>query len=133
MKSIRNPVSSHRPLSSPREPGGDTTKAGLRGPGDGGYGYLQFWNEHKQGVNKTDKVYLEDYLNTGKKRESCYSHHPQKREIDEHLDRTFAMTYGDLIGQDGFYNRMVANTHFFVRYQRKVNDVQRRNGFFTAE
>ena len=99
----------------------------------GGYGFLRFWNEHKKGANKVDNVYLQDYLNTEKPRELCYSHHPQKREIDEYLDRTFGLTYEDLIGQDGFYNRMVANTHFFVRYQQKVNAVQRKKGFFTAE
>ena len=99
----------------------------------GGYGSIFYWNPHKRKGDKRDKIYLEDYLLPGIRKEKDFTSYPHRKEVEEHLDRTFGITYEDLMGPRGFELRMLVNTHFFHELEKRINEVQRRRGFFTAE
>jgi hypothetical protein len=99
----------------------------------GGFGSIFYWNPHKKRRDKREKIYLEDYLDTGRKKAGCFTTHPHKREIEEYLDQELGLTYEDLMDTGGGYYRMLVNAHFFVEYERWINAEQRKQGFFTAE
>ena len=92
---------------------------------------MLYWNPHRKGRDKREKIYLGDYYQDNKG--VYFMTHPQKREVEEYLDQEFGLTYKDLLDQNGFYKRMLVNIHFFVELERRVNEEQKKQGFFTAE
>jgi len=99
----------------------------------GGYGNLFYWNPHKKDPDKREKIYLEDYYESGRKKENCFTTHPHRREIEEYLDQELGFTYEDLMDTGGINCRILVNMHFFVEYEKRINAVQKKKGFFTAE
>jgi len=99
----------------------------------GGFGNIFYWNPHKKGPDKREKIYLDDFLDTGKKDEKRFTTHPQRQEIEKYWDRELGLTYEDLMDTGGNDYRMLVNVHFLVEYERRINAEQKKKGFFTAE
>ena len=96
------------------------------------YGDIAWWNPLKPGLNKTERVYLEEYYHETSKgcSISTYRH---KFELLEYLDRELAITMDDLLGPDGTLFKQLVNIHHYQNLQDIINRIHRKKGFWTAE
>lgn len=51
----------------------------------GGYGYVLFWNEAKEGLNKADKIYIGGYIKDKDDRDYHFTTYPYKKEFEERI------------------------------------------------
>lgn len=100
---------------------------------DGGWGKIRYWNPLKEGANKTDRIYLEEYISTDSSEGILFSKYQYRKEFEEYLWNTFRLEYGDLIGKDRSINKQLVNTHYFVQLERIITDIHKRKGFDTEE
>jgi len=98
----------------------------------GSYGHIKYWNPKKDGVNKTDQIYLEEYLDIEKTHKITFSNYEYREDLENFLFDTFGLTYIDLLGHTGSYNKMLVNTYFFVELEKIVNQIHREKGFNTV-
>jgi hypothetical protein len=96
------------------------------------FGEIAWWNPWKPGLNKTDRVYIEEYYQETPKRNSI-STYRHKIELLEYLDRELGITMNDLLGPDGSLYKQLVNMHHYLSLQDIINEVHRKNGFWTAE
>lgn len=99
----------------------------------GGYGYIKYWNPKKAGINKTDKIYMEEYLQAGDEKKITYSNYEFRNDLDMFLNKTLKITYQDLMGLDGAHYKMLVNTYYYVQLEEIVNQIHRLKGFNTFE
>ena len=98
----------------------------------GSYGHIKYWNPKKDGVNKTDQIYLDEYMSSDKEHKVTFSNYEFREDLENYLHDTFGLTYLDLLGHKGAYNKMLVNTYYFVQLERIVNQIHREKGFKTA-
>ncbi len=96
------------------------------------FGEIVWWNPWKPGLNKTDRVYIEEYYQETPKRNSI-STYRHKIELLEYLDKELGITMNDLLGPDGSLYKQLVNIHHYLNLQDIVNDIHGRKGFWTAE
>ena len=100
---------------------------------EGGWGRIRYWNPLKEGENKTDRIYLEEYIQTGSTDGIKFSTYQYRKEFEEYLWNTFSLKYDDLIGQDGAINKQLVNTHYFVQLEKIITAIHKKKGFDTEE
>jgi len=100
---------------------------------EGGWGNIRYWNPHKEGENKTDLLYLEEYIQTDKTRGIPLSEYEYRKEFEEYLRDNFKLEYYDLIGDDGPINKQLVNTHYFVQLEKIISGIHKKRGFDTIE
>jgi hypothetical protein len=100
---------------------------------EGGWGNIRYWNPHNEGENKSDRIYMEEYIQAGKVDGITFSKYKYRKEFEEYLWNTFNLEYGDLIGSDRAVNKMLVNTHFFVQMEKIITDIHKKKGFNTDE
>lgn len=100
---------------------------------EGGWGKIRFWNPLKEGENKTDRIYLEEYIPTDPSEGILFSKYQYRREFEQYLWDTFSLKYDDLIGKDRSFNKQLVNTHYFVQLERIITDIHKKKGFDTEE
>lgn len=96
------------------------------------YGDIAWWNPLKTGLNKTERVNIEEYYHDQSKGHSI-STYRHKTELLEYLDRELGITMDDLLGPDGSLFKQMANIHHYQNLQGIINEIHRKNGFWTAE
>ena len=100
---------------------------------EGGWGKIRYWNPQKEAENKTDHIYLEEYIQTDKVEGVTFSNYENRKEFEEYLWNTFNLEYDDLIGSNRAVNKMLVNTHYFVQFEKIITDIHRKKGFNTDE
>lgn len=100
---------------------------------EGGWGNIRYWNPQKEGANKTDLIYLEEYIQTDKAKGITISEYKYRKEFEEYLWNTFNLEYDDLIGSNRAINKMLVNTHFFVQMEEIITSIHKKKGFETSE
>jgi hypothetical protein len=100
----------------------------------GGWGTVLYWNPHKEGENKTDRIYLEEYIGGYDEGEHInFSTYADRREFEEFLWSTFGLRYEDLIGPGAAVNKMLVNAYFFVQLEKIITDIHTKKGFNTDD
>jgi len=99
----------------------------------GGYGFINYWNPKRKGVNKTDRIYMQEYLNPDKSKRTTYSKYRYKSDLDEFLWNTFKITYQDIMGSEGAYLKMLVNTFYYVQLERTITKIHELKGFDTSD
>ncbi len=105
----------------------DTTAWSHRGQ----YGFIYYWNPNKEGVDKTDKIYMEEYLKVGKEHKITYSNYEYRYELDKYLFDELGVTESDLLGSDGSFYKQIVNLHYYVQLEEIVNQIHQQKGFNT--
>lgn len=100
---------------------------------EGGWGKIRYWNPQKDGENKTDRLYLEEYINTDQADGITLSKYQYRKEFEAFLWDTFKLEYGDLIGKDRAINKALVNLHYFVQLEKIISDIHKKKGFETEE
>ena len=100
---------------------------------EGGWGKIRYWNPQKDGENKTDRLYLEEYINTDQADGITLSKYQYRKEFEAFLWDTFKLEYGDLIGKDRAINKALVNLHYFVQLEKIITDIHKKKGFETEE
>lgn len=100
---------------------------------EGGWGKIRYWNPLKEGENKTDRIYLEEYVSADPNEGIAFSKYPYRKEFEEYLWDTFKLKYDDLIGKDRSINKQLVNTHYFVQLEGIITDIHKKKGFDTEE
>lgn len=96
---------------------------------DGGYGYLRWLNPNLKSDDKTDRVYMEEYLSTVHKHEHEYFSYEYKDDFDAYLLNTFNLKYYDFFGKGNAYNKMLVNMYYYVQLEEEINKMHQKFGF----
>ena len=105
----------------------DTTAWAQRGK----WGFIYYWNPHREPADKTDKIYMDEYLDASKKREFYYSTYEYRNELDQYLYDELRITSDDLYGQEGAYYKYLVNLHFYVKLEATITRIHQAKGFPT--
>ena len=97
----------------------------------GGFGYILYWNLKKQGENKTDSIYMEEYIQTKIDNRIIFSNYEFQSDLIDYLWNTFGLTHQDLLGEEGSYNKMLVNMHYYIELESIINRIHKRKGFNT--
>jgi len=99
----------------------------------GGYGFIHYWNPRKEGLNKIDKIYMEEFLDHDGEKKVTFSNYAFREDLEKFLLETLNITYQDLMGHDGSYNKMLVNTYYYVQLEDIVNQIHQQKGFNTMD
>jgi hypothetical protein len=97
----------------------------------GQYGFIHYWNPKKEGVNKTDKIYMEEFMEAGKERKITFSNYEFRDDLDKYLFNDLGVTESDLLGPDGAFYKQLVNLHYYVQLEEIVTEIHRKKGFNT--
>ena len=100
---------------------------------EGGWGKIRYWNPQKDGENKADRIYLEEYISADPAEGIILSKYQYRKEFEEYLWDTFKLKHDDLIGRDGHKNKQLVNLHYFVQLEKIITDIHKKKGFETEE
>jgi hypothetical protein len=100
---------------------------------EGAWGNIRYWNPQKKEENKTDHIYMEEFVSVDKTEGITLSTYEFRKEFEEYLWNTFSLEYYDLIGGKGALNKRLVNTHYFVQLEKIITDIHRKKGFNTDE
>ena len=101
---------------------------------DGGYGYLRWWNPNREKDDKTDRIYMGEFISTEHKHVFEYFTYEYKEDFDAYLMNTFELEYYDFFGKgiDGksnAYNKMLVNMYYYVQLEEEINKMHQKFGF----
>ena len=97
----------------------------------GGYGWINYWNPKKEGADKTDSIYMEEYLDEGKIKKITFPNYEFREDLEKFLLETLNVTYLDLMGPHAAYCKMLVNTCYYAQLEDIVNQIHRQKGFDT--
>ncbi|MFH0925080.1 MAG: hypothetical protein V1872_05520 [bacterium] len=92
------------------------------------YGSILFWNPYKNEADKRDIIYIGEYSHP-KKMNNHFTRYKYRRELEEYLDKTFHITYSDLLGKYGAFYKSLVNVHYYVILEQEINKIHREKGF----
>ncbi|MFH2096663.1 MAG: hypothetical protein ABIJ16_13215 [Bacteroidota bacterium] len=96
---------------------------------DGGYGYLRWWNPKREGDDKADRIYMQEFLSTGHSHEHLYFTYEFKEDFDAYLLNIFGLKYYDFFGRGFAYNKMLVNMYYYVQLEEEINKMHQKFGF----
>lgn len=94
-----------------------------------GFGEIKYWNPKKQGMNKTDDIYLEEFMNDLAKKPNRISAYKYREDFEEYLGRELGLTLEHLY--KGKFYQWLANTHFFAGLEERINAIHQQKAFDT--
>jgi hypothetical protein len=86
------------------------------------YGYILYWNEANEKVNKTDKIYIGGRMKEFKENEYHFTTYPFKSELEKYLHDTFGLAFGDLLGYATALNFYLINIRYYTDLQKRINE-----------
>lgn len=95
----------------------------------GGYGDICWLNPKKEGDDKTDEIYLEEYLSVKYSHKHLYFSYEFKDDLDAYLWHTFGLKYYDLFGEGNAPNKMLVNMYYYILMEEEINRMHQRFGF----
>ena len=95
----------------------------------GGFGDIYYWNPKKEGANKTDKIYMEEYLHADAKKLTTFTNYEFQKDLILYLKQELGITYQDLMGSEGSYFKRLVNIHHYVKLEERVNRIHKQKGF----
>ena len=95
----------------------------------GGWGYLSYWNPEKQGPDKTDKIYLQEFLHADRTNKVDFFNYEFRKDFEAYLKHNFGLKYYDFFGRGGAYNKMLVNLHYLVTLEEVINRMHLELGF----
>jgi hypothetical protein len=93
------------------------------------YGYIRYWNPANKGVNKTDEIYLEEYLNDLSQKKITISKYKFRDQLNEYLGRELGLTVEDLY--KGKFYQWLVNTHYYTELEERMTELHKQKGFDT--
>jgi len=90
---------------------------------------IMYWNPQNPGINKTDKIYMETKIKLNPGKRFFYSTYKFRRDIDEYLWNDLNLTYRDLLGYNGLFNRQLINLHYFMEIEKRITERHRELGY----
>ena len=106
----------------------DTTAWAQRGK----WGFIYYWNPHRETVDKTDKIYMDEYLDEKYNHENCYSTYEYRQELDQYLYDELKITTEDLYGPKRTYKKFLTNLHYYVKLEEIITQIHKTKGFTTT-
>jgi len=98
---------------------------------EGGYGHIKYWNPKKPGADKSDRIYMEEYMGQDQQAKLTFLNYAYREDLENFLFDTLGVTYGDLMGPDGTFYKQLVNTYFFTKLEDIVNQIHLKKGFNT--
>ena len=105
----------------------DTTAWAQRGK----WGFIYYWNPHRETLDKTDKIYMEEYLDEDKEFKFTYSTYEYRQDFDEYLYRELKIDSNDLYGPERSHVKCLANLHFYAKLEEIITQIHLKKKFDT--
>lgn len=93
---------------------------------EGAYGYVRWWNPKRNGEDKTDRIYLGEYISIAHNHIFEYFTYEYKQDFDAYLLKTFNLTYYDFFGKGNHPNKMIVNMYYYVQLEEKINEMRQK-------
>jgi hypothetical protein len=84
------------------------------------FGKILYWNPHKQAIDKTEEIYVEEYLHQDGKKRTYFSTYEQRQELEIHL-ATLDIKREDLYGANRHFYKQLINVDYFFRLEEWIN------------
>jgi hypothetical protein len=97
----------------------------------GKYGFIYYWNPINPGIDKTDKIYLDEYYSVSNSKRVTLANYRHRYEFLEYLHDELDIVEKDLYGDQGVFFKQVANLHYYVHLEQAVNQIHKMKGFTT--
>ena len=81
--------------------------------------YINYWNPALKRVDKTDKIVLNHNV----------WDYPYLDQLEDYLDEELGLSIDDLMGKGKLLNRQLANIHYFVKLEERINKKHQELGF----
>jgi hypothetical protein len=81
--------------------------------------YIKYWNPESPRVDKTDKIYLDERV----------WDYPYLDQLEDYLYDELGLTIDTLVGKGKHLNRQLANIHYFVKLEKRINEKHQEQGF----
>ena len=94
----------------------------------GGFGCIYYWNDHKEGIYKADRIYVGGYIKDEDDGSYHFVTYPWRKELEEYLFKNFGFEYGDLLGYEDKFNLQLINTRFYADLEKRVNTERLKRG-----
>jgi len=94
----------------------------------GKFGHIVYWNPEAAGLDKGHTIYTSGVIKESESGKYEYVLYPWRKELDQYLFDTFGLTYRDLCGYEGAFNRQLINTRFYVEMESRINEERIRRG-----
>jgi hypothetical protein len=94
----------------------------------GGFGNVYYWNAHKEGLNRTDRIYVGGYMNDEDDGTYHFVTYKWRYEVEKYLRETFGFEYADLCGYNDKFNMQLVNARFYAELERRVNEERIKRG-----
>jgi len=87
----------------------------------GSMGWINYWNPHEKKFYKAHKIYVSGQLKIMSPSEYHFVTYPWREELEDYLQNTFGLTYGDLCGYGDKFNMQLINTRFYAELEKRIN------------
>ena len=94
----------------------------------GSYGYINYWNPKKSGLNKNDRLYVGGFIKDNDKTGHDYVTYNWRGDVDAYLKGNFGFTYQDLVGHKSAFNMQLVNVRFYAELERRINKERIKRG-----
>jgi hypothetical protein len=95
----------------------------------GKYGFIYYWNSRCPDVDKTDRIYLDEYISASNNKKIILANYRHRDEFLGYLNDELGVVEGDLYGDQGVFFKQIANLHYYVHLERVVNQIHKMKGF----
>jgi hypothetical protein len=95
----------------------------------GKYGLIYYWNPNNPVVDKTDKIYLDEYYSASKLKKITLFNYRHRDAFLGYLRNELGIAESNLYGDQGAFYKQVANLHHYVRLEQVVNQIHQMKGF----
>jgi len=93
------------------------------------FGFVNYWNEEKSGLNKKDKIYLSNRI--GLTAKDDIFNYKFKHQFIQFIQNELEIDFTEFLSNQQL--QYVVNIEFVVRMEKAVNEIHRQKEFFTAE
>jgi hypothetical protein len=95
----------------------------------GKYGFIYYWNPNNPDVDKTDRIYLDEYYSTSNPKKITLSNYQHRDPFLKYLQDELGIVESDLYGDQRVFWKQVANLHYYVHLEQVVNQIHKTQGF----
>ncbi|GAB4490104.1 MAG: hypothetical protein OHK006_22520 [Thermodesulfovibrionales bacterium] len=96
----------------------------------GAFGHINYWNPQKMAPDKTDRIYIGEYIKNNDKDAHLFMTYKHKAELKEYL-KSMGITYADLMGKGGALCKQIVNLHYYMTLEQIASEKHRKLGYMT--
>ncbi|MBM4289100.1 MAG: hypothetical protein FJ135_13330 [Deltaproteobacteria bacterium] len=91
----------------------------------GAYGSILYWNPHKNNVDKTEAIYVDEFVHNPPKRRHYLATYAFRSELQNYLATTLGIGFDHFYGPEGHFYKQLVNLDFMAKLENRVNALKK--------